>query len=83
MGFLYLSTYSIDKALTHTAHISRRIRARDEHAAVAKWYERGKVSHAKGAEICGVTRSDFIHILSQHQVSVIQYNEATLDQELS
>ncbi|MFT5090922.1 MAG: putative HTH domain antitoxin [Planctomycetota bacterium] len=54
-----------------------------KHAAVAKWYERGKVSQAKGAEICGVTRSEFIHILSQHQVSVIQYNEATLDQELS
>jgi len=54
-----------------------------KYAAVTKWYEMGKISQAKGAEICGVTRSEFIHILSQHQVSVIQYDEATLDQELS
>lgn len=54
-----------------------------KYAAVAKWYEMGKISQAKGAEICGVTRAEFIHILSEHQVSVLQYDEAALDQELT
>jgi predicted HTH domain antitoxin len=54
-----------------------------KHAAVAKWYEMGRISQAKGAEICGVTRAEFLRILGEHQVSVIQYDEAMLDRELS
>jgi predicted HTH domain antitoxin len=54
-----------------------------KYAAVAKWYEMGRISQAKGAEICGVTRAEFLRILSEHQVSVIQYDEAMLDRGLS
>lgn len=54
-----------------------------KYAAVSKWYEMGKISQAKGAEICDVTRAEFLRILSDHQVSVIQYDDATLEHELS
>jgi len=54
-----------------------------KHAAVAKWYEMGKISQAKGAEICGVSRAEFLRILGEHQVSILQYDETTLESELS
>jgi predicted HTH domain antitoxin len=52
-------------------------------AAVVKWYELGKVSQSKGAEICGVSRTEFLRILGEHKVSVIQYDEDSLDRELT
>ena len=51
-------------------------------AAVVKWYELGKISQSKGAEICGVTRGEFLRILGEHKVSVIQYDEDSLEREL-
>ena len=54
-----------------------------EQAAVVKWYELGKISQSKGAEICGVTRTEFLRILGEHKVSVIQYDEDSLDRELA
>ena len=38
-------------------------------AAVAKWYEMGGISQAKGAEICAVSRAAFLGILSRHSVA--------------
>jgi len=52
-------------------------------AAVVEWYELGKVSQSKGAEICGVSRAEFLRILGEHKVSVIQYDEDSLDLELA
>jgi hypothetical protein len=52
-------------------------------AAVGKWYELGKVSQSKGADICGVSRAEFLRILGDHKVSVIQYDEDSLDRELA
>lgn len=51
-------------------------------AAVVKWYELGKIPQSKGAEICGVTRAEFLRILGEHKVSVIQYDDASLEREL-
>ena len=51
-------------------------------AAAVKWYELGKISQAKGAEIAGLTRSAFITALSQGKVSPFQYTAEELDQEL-
>ncbi len=51
-------------------------------AAAVKWYELGKISQAKGAEIAGLTRSAFITALSQAKVSPFQYTAEELDQEL-
>lgn len=51
-------------------------------AAAVKWYELGEVSQGKAAEIAGLTRADFINALNRYQVSVFQYTESELSEEL-
>ena len=41
-------------------------------AAAVKWYELGRISQAKGAEIAGVSRQEFIDLLSKFNVSPFQ-----------
>jgi len=53
------------------------------YAAAAKWYELRKISQGKGAEICGVTRAEFLRILSDYHVSILQDDAESLDAELS
>ncbi len=52
-------------------------------AAVVKWFELGKVSQGKAAEILGISRSEFLEVLSDYRVSAWQYTEEELDEELS
>ena len=51
-------------------------------AAAVKWYELGKVSQGKAAEIAGLSRSAFITALSRYRVAAFQYTEAELIDEL-
>jgi len=51
-------------------------------AAAVKWYELGKVSQGKAAEIAGLSRSAFITALSRYCVTAFQYTAAELDDEL-
>ena len=51
-------------------------------AAAVKWYELGKVSQGKAAEIAGLSRSAFITALSRYCVTPFQYTEAELIDEL-
>lgn len=44
-------------------------------AAVAKWYEMGMVSQSKGAEILGLSRSEFLDSLSRYRVSPFQADD--------
>lgn len=41
-------------------------------AAAVKWYEMGRLSQAKAAELAGLSRHDFIHELKRFGVSPIQ-----------
>lgn len=41
-------------------------------AAAVKWYELGRVSQEVAAEIAGVSRADFITLLSRMKVSPVQ-----------
>jgi predicted HTH domain antitoxin len=41
-------------------------------AAAAKWYEVGRVSQEVAAQIAGVSRSEFMSILSELKVSPLQ-----------
>lgn len=50
-------------------------------AAAIKWYEQGKISQGKGAEIAGLSRSEFIVALSEAKVSPFQYTEDELLKE--
>jgi len=52
-------------------------------AAAIKWYELRKISQGKGAEICGVTRAEFLKTLSDYQVSILQDDDESLQKELS
>lgn len=51
-------------------------------AAAVKWYEMRAVSQAKGAEIAGLTRHDFLLALSRFQVSPFQTTPEELQEEV-
>ena len=50
-------------------------------AAAIKWYEIGKVSQAKGAELAGLSRAGFIASLQRFGVSPIQLRPGELEAE--
>lgn len=52
-------------------------------AAAVKWYDMGKISQGKAAEIAGLTRADFIDALSHYQVCVFQYTEEDFAEEMA
>jgi predicted HTH domain antitoxin len=52
-------------------------------AAAIKWYELGRISQNKGAEIAGLSRSDFIEALSEAKVPALQITPDQLQLELS
>lgn len=51
-------------------------------AAAVKWYELGRLSQGKAAEVAGLTRTDFIDALSKFRVSPIQITAEELAAEL-
>lgn len=53
-----------------------------KYAAVVKWYETEMISQDKAAEIAGLSRYDFLHLLARYQVSAIQYTPDLLEEEL-
>ncbi len=52
-------------------------------AAVVKWFELGILSQGKAAEILGLSRAEFLDVLSRYRVSAWQYSKEELDEELS
>lgn len=52
-------------------------------AAAVKWYELGRLSQGKAAEVAGLSRSAFIDALSRFKVSPIQITEEELAKELA
>lgn len=51
-------------------------------AAAVKWYELGKLSQGKAAEVAGLSRSAFIEALSRFKVSPIQITAEEMEKEL-
>lgn len=51
-------------------------------AAAVKWYELGRLSQGKAAEVAGLSRSAFIDALSRFKVSPIQLTSDELAREL-
>jgi len=51
-------------------------------AAAVKWYELGRLSQGKAAEVAGLSRSAFIDALSRFKVSPIQITPDELAKEL-
>ena len=52
-------------------------------AAAVKWYELGRLSQGKAAEVAGLTRAAFIEALSRFKVSPIQISAEELAKELA
>lgn len=52
-------------------------------AAAVKWYEVGKVSQAKAAEIAGLSRQAFLEALDRFGVSPFQVSPEELESDLS
>ena len=52
-------------------------------AAAVKWYELGRLSQGKAAEVAGLSRSAFIDALSRFKVSPIQITAEELAEELA
>jgi len=50
--------------------------------SAAKWYELGRVSQGKAAEIAGLSRTDFISALSRFSVSPFQETAEEISQGL-
>ena len=51
-------------------------------AAAIKWFETGRISQNRAAEIAGLSRADFITALSEANVSVLQITSSQLADEL-
>ena len=52
-------------------------------AAAVKWYELGRISQSKAAEVAGISRSDFIDALALFGVSPFQVTPDELEAELT
>ncbi len=52
-------------------------------AAAIKWYELGRISQNKGAEIAGLSRAEFIDALSDAGVSPLQITPHQFREELA
>ncbi|MCF8371048.1 MAG: UPF0175 family protein [Bacteroidales bacterium] len=50
-------------------------------AALCKWYELGRISQSKAAEIANISRYEFIEVMKKHNVSPFQYTLEELDKE--
>jgi predicted HTH domain antitoxin len=52
-------------------------------AAAVKWYEMGKISQSKAAELSGISRQEFLDALYRFNVSPFQVTPDELREELS
>ncbi len=52
-------------------------------AAAIKWFELGKISQAKAAELADLSRSEFLEALSRYHVSPFQATENELIEEVT
>ena len=50
--------------------------------AVVTWYDEGRISSGKGAELLGLARAEFLELLFRHEVSPFQYTPEELAEEL-
>lgn len=71
------SSLSITKEMPEEFGRSLRI------AAAVKWYELGRISQSKAAELIGCSRIELFDHLREYGVAFLQVNENDLQQELA
>ncbi len=52
-------------------------------AAAVKWYEIGRISQERAAQIAGLSRQEFIEALYRFKVSPVQYEKEEIEKEIS
>jgi predicted HTH domain antitoxin len=52
-------------------------------AACVKWYELGRITQAKAAEIACISRAEFIDALREYEVAAIQVSTRELEHEVA
>ncbi len=52
-------------------------------AAAVKWYEMGKISQSKAADLAGISREAFLNSLVRFGVSPFQLSPEELEEELA
>ena len=52
-------------------------------AAAIHWYQRGTLSQERAAELAGLNRRDFIHVLANEGIDVFVLDNDSLARELS
>ncbi len=50
--------------------------------ALVKWYEDGKISQSKAAEVAGISRQEFLEYLYEHKVTPYQLTPEELIHEV-
>lgn len=65
-----------------TLHQAPKEFAQEMRVAAIKWYELGRLSQGRAAEIAGLTRAGFIDALSRYKVSPFQYTAEEVIEEL-
>jgi predicted HTH domain antitoxin len=68
--------------LTQPPQLTQEMTQEMRVAAATKWYELGRISQEKAAEIAGLNREEFMMTLSRLQVSPFQYTAQELEEEL-
>lgn len=80
-----MNTISIDLPETAFASLGKNSKDLGREiliAAVVKWFELGTISQGKASEILGLSRAEFLEVLSAYQVSAWQYTKEELDEEM-
>jgi predicted HTH domain antitoxin len=49
--------------------------------AVAQWYDEGRISSGKSAELLGISRAAFLDLLLRHKITPFQYTPEELAEE--
>lgn len=52
-------------------------------AAAVKWYEIGRISQGRAAQIAGLSRQEFIEALYRFKVSPVQYEKEEIENKFS
>jgi predicted HTH domain antitoxin len=74
---------SIPDSVLHSLKLPEKTVQKDLLKLLAvKLYEKGALGLGKASELCGVSRTDFLHILKEEQV-FLNYDDEELDRDFA
>jgi predicted HTH domain antitoxin len=74
---------SIPDSVLHSLKLPKKTVQKDLLKLLAvKLYEKGALGLGKASELCGASRTDFLHILKEEQV-FLNYDDEELDRDIA